>query len=287
MATQNEAYDANRIELSPTQYKDNDHYVVSRDKSGSYTVYVMDAEDWDNLPLDGDGPSYVFDGDLKDYGAEPIDADPYEIETYELATLADELHKIESGEVGVMSERFWETIWNAEPREAVYVGEGPGYNNADNRPRAEIYDIAGHAVLNVEDYDRTQLHVVDGADEYDMLYDAVYPYADDANGFGRENAESMTAPEGVEFTFSIETVGMIGDAVARDLAEEFEHAEYEPRETYLSDQEFKAWVLTRVRDRSYESTAQTMDVGVETVKTYISRISKKKARAQATLELLD
>jgi len=200
-----------------------------------------------------------------------------------LALLTDEVHKIERGEDGVLSERFWGTIRDAEPREAVYVGERPGYNNADERPRAEIYDIEGYTILKVEYYARTELHVVDGADEYEALYDAVYPYADDQNDEQHGQVNSPTAPEGVEFTFRIETVGMIGDAVARDLAEEFEHAEYEPRETYLCDQEHKAWVLTRVRGRSYK----TIGVGVKTVKTYISRISKKKAKAQATLELLD
>ncbi|WP_257300795.1 hypothetical protein [Haloarchaeobius sp. FL176] len=280
-------YDANRIELSPDLHREHKHYVVSRDKSGTYTVYAMDADDWDDLPIDGSGLSYVFDGDLEDYGAEPVDADPYEIETYDLATLADELHKIENGEVGVMSERFWETIWNAEPREAVYVGECPGYNNADNRPRAEIYDIAGYAVLTVEDYDRTELHVVHGADEYDILYDAVYPYSDDQNDEKRGQAESPSTPEDVEFTFELETVGIIGDAVARDIADRLEHALYEPRETHLSDQEHKAWVLTRVRSLSYESAAENMGVGVETVKTYISRVSKKRQKARNTLELLE
>jgi predicted DNA-binding protein (UPF0251 family) len=272
----NASTDSNRIELSPTEYEDNQHYVVSQEKSGTYTVYVMNADDWDKLPISGDGPSYVFDGDLEEYGANLVNIDPCAIETYDLATLADELNKIESGEVGVMSDRFWETIWDAEPREAVYVGEHPGYNNADNRPRVEIYEIAGHVVLNVEDAGETRWYLIDGEDEYSQLYDSIYSDVD------------YTVSEFADFgrNLELETVGMIADKVARDIAGEFENVEYEPRETYLSDQEYEAWFLTRVRGRSYESAANTMGVGVETVKTYISRVSKKRQKARNTLALV-
>lgn len=58
-------------------------------------------------------------------------------------------------------------------------------------------------------------------------------------------------------------------------------------ETYLSDQELKVWVLTHLQDRSYADAAGELRVEVETVKTYVSRVSKKKQKAHRTLELLD
>jgi DNA-directed RNA polymerase specialized sigma24 family protein len=58
-------------------------------------------------------------------------------------------------------------------------------------------------------------------------------------------------------------------------------------ETYLSDQELKVWVLTHLQERSYANAASKLGVEVETVKTYVSRVSKKKQKARQTLALLD
>lgn len=305
METNNASYDSNCIELSPDTHTDGRHYVVSRDKSGSYAVYTLDGDTWDELPINGPGTSYVFDGDLKDYGAEVVDVDPRDIETYDLATEAEQIktdiHNASEGELRRVSDALHARLMESDPVEAVIVGEEPGWNNADERPRAEIYHIEGHKVLKFENAEYSQLHVIDDGDDYEMLFEAIYSDASLANEFEREDfAAAQRASEATvrpnqeprevdpdDYTFKIETVGMIGDAVARDFADELENADYKPRETYLSEQEHRVWVLTRVRGRSYETTANTMDVGVETVKTYLSRISKKKAKAQATLELLN
>lgn len=193
----------------------------------------------------------------------------------ETNTIAEELDQV-TGEIRHPSDELWEAVRESEPRNAVYVGEHPGHNTADERSRAEIYEIAGHTVLNVEDAGETSWYLSDGEDEYSQLYDSIYSDVDymasEFEEFGRD--------------LELETVGMIADKVARDIAGEFENVEYEPRETYLSDQEYEAWFLTRVRGRSYESTANTMGVGVETVKTYISRVSKKRQKARNTLALV-
>lgn len=278
MATNNEDYDSNRIELSPTVHTKHEHYVVARDKAGTYTVYTIDADDWKNLPLHGTGPSYVFDGDLEEYGARPVDVGPFDVETYDLATLDDELTNLKSLEIRHPSEELSDAICSAEPREAVYVGEHHGYNNTDERPRAEIFDVAAHAILNVEDAGRSDWYLIDDADEYEELYESVHDYVvDTAESFDELGKGNVV----------LETVGMVADKVARDLIESVGNIEYEPRETYLSDQEYEAWFSTRVRGMSYETAARKMNVSVETIKTYISRVSKKRQKAKMTLELLE
>lgn len=233
MATQNEATDSNRIELSPTVYKENEHYVVSQDKTGKYTVYVMNAEDWDKLPLSGDGLSYVFDGDLEDYGAEPINADPHEIETYELAAETTETEQKKNSVLATAYAdmcRPWlsdncDVISRSEDSVTVYIDfESVGAFNHDESDHDT--DLLASNVLDTE------------------------PAGDDYH---------VTVP-----------------AVIYDF---YEHS--------LSESEAVTHALLHAHGLSYNEVAEAMEISVETIKTYVSRISKKKNKARRTLELLD
>lgn len=72
----------------------------------------------------------------------------------------------------------------------------------------------------------------------------------------------------------------MGPGSTRKNADAFEHVEYGPVETYLSEHEHKAWVLTHVRGRLYDLTAEILEVTVETVKTYVSHVARKRSKVK-------
>lgn len=230
MNTETEATDSNRIELSPTQYKAHEHYVVSQEKSGTYTVYVMNADDWDKLPISGDGPSYVFDGDLEEYGAEPIDQDPYAIETYDLAPETTEQKK--------------------------------------NRVLATVYE------------DMCDPWLTD-CDVQERSSDSVTVYIDWESMYSYDIEES-------EYDNELLTVNVLDtEPAGEDYYVTVPAVIYDFYEHYLSESESVAHALIHAHGLSYNDVAEAMEISVETVKTYVSRISKKKNKARRTLELLD
>jgi DNA-binding CsgD family transcriptional regulator len=62
---------------------------------------------------------------------------------------------------------------------------------------------------------------------------------------------------------------------------------YDFYEHSLSESEAVTHALLHAHGLSYNEVAEAMEISVETVKTYVSRVSKKKAKARKTLDLLD
>ena len=85
-----EYFDSTRIELSPDVADDGRIYVITRDKGGTLSVYLIDPEAWDNIPDSGGLLAPVFHQDVEDdLGGEKVDVDPYEVTSYELAVAGD------------------------------------------------------------------------------------------------------------------------------------------------------------------------------------------------------